>query len=180
MLKEIPKQALIDGGVMEAKAVYDFGCWYCALVTKKEPLEKMIDDCIRLEEMIKGIQDKFLVLIKEVYEQEVLDGDGMSVDNLQDKVRSNFFPATGSISTSHMNNVASFIAFMENFRKQEVEWKKLFATCAESLEVIEFKLDIMPSVSMEELEMVMSRFIVFALRERDKGNIFLDDSLLQS
>lgn len=45
VLQDIPKQTLVEGKMMEVNQAYDFHCWYCVLIFKRDVLEKEHDDC---------------------------------------------------------------------------------------------------------------------------------------
>lgn len=45
---------------------------------------------------------------------------------------------------------------------------------------MEYMHETTPSVSVDELEIVMSRFIEFTYKEKDKGRLLLDDELFDA
>lgn len=71
-LKEVSKQELIDGNIIEARAAYDFNSWHWTLVAHKEVLEKVKVDVDKAKEQIKEIQDKVFLVAVEVLEKETI------------------------------------------------------------------------------------------------------------
>lgn len=49
--------------------------------------------------------------------------------------------------------------------------------CLDALDVIDLQQDTLPSISMEELDSVLARFLEYARRERDARRNLLEDSL---
>lgn len=45
--------------------------------------------------------------------------------------------------------------------------------------MLEFQLNHVPPISIQEVEAVLARFIEFAVKEKNSGNVFLDENLLE-
>lgn len=48
---------------------------------------------------------------------------------------------------------------------------------SDTLDVIDLQQDVLPSISMEELDSVLARFLEYVVRERDAKRNLLEDSL---
>lgn len=147
-------------------------------MTSMETFEKAKIDCNELGTMVKGMQDRILIVLEVVLGKEVNNDKDINVNGLKDKMKAIFFRATGSISEDHLENSFSFMTFMNSVHDQGPEWERIFATCTTDLALMEYKVEAAPSAPMEELDVIMSRFIEFAIQERDKWHTFLEDSLL--
>lgn len=59
-------------------------------------------------------------------------------------------------------------------------WEKVFSKCEKDIAILEYKLETAPSVPIGELKAVMTRFITFAIGERDNGHPILGENLLNA
>lgn len=59
-----------------------------------------------------------------------------------------------------------------------MEWESFFSKSEEEITLMEFDMESVPSVSIWELEAIISKFIAYAINERDNGCPFLDENLL--
>lgn len=89
-----------------------------------------------------------------------------------------YFKELESIKKNQLNDLALLMIHINNLQNLTPDWKNIFDTCSDALDVIKLQLDGLPSVTMEELNLIMFRFIEYAARERDGGKNLLEDSLL--
>lgn len=63
----------------------------------------------------------------------------------------------------------SLSTIWNDFGKQEADWESTFTRCAENLDGHEFKISMLPPVTMEEVVIVVSKFIELnaALEDKD-------------
>lgn len=66
---------------------------------------------------------------------------------------------------------------VHNSQKLMPEWDNTLNACSDSLDVIDLQQDTLPSISMEELDSVLARFMEYTRGERDAGRNLLEDSL---
>jgi hypothetical protein len=92
----------------------------------------------------------------------------MQLDNLKYKVQENFFAITGPILRSDLTKAVSFLSIRVAFQRQESEWEIVFTTCAEELDGLEFRVNMLLHVTMEEVHPIVSRFIKQDTAQRDK------------
>lgn len=59
-------------------------------------------------------------------------------------------------------------------------WKKDFSKYEKDIAMLEFELEILSSVSIGELEVVVTKFVAFTIKERDNGHPILDENLLNA
>lgn len=97
------------------------------------------------------------------------------MNNLKDKLHEFFF--VESFLKEHLENVSSFSSTMHKTQEIVLRWQKFFSKCEKDTTMFEYKLEIAPSVSIGELEAIMTRFIAFAVKERDNGRPILDKNI---
>lgn len=166
VVKGIPKQELIDGQAIATRDINDFNTRNWALITRNEVLEKVKDDVVKIEELIQEIQNKIFLVVADALGKEAIRDNEMNVENLKVKVQGNFFTFTRSILKKNLIKAATFFSIRDAFQKQELDWENAFATYVEDLEMIEFKINMLPHVTMEEVNPLVSKFIECAATER--------------
>lgn len=98
------------------------------------------------------------------------------MNSLKSQLHDFFF--VGLFPKEHFANVSSFSGIMKKTQEVMIEWESFFSRSEEKIALMEFNIENVPSVSIGELEAVVSRFIAYAINERDNGRPFLDESLL--
>lgn len=156
ILKWIPTSTLIQEG-----NVYDFHGWYCSLVIRKSVFAHAKDECIEMERSIQEIQSKILTSIEELLGQDVHTSSSLNVKGLKEKMKFVYFKELESIWKNQLNDLVSLTIHISNLQKLNA--------CSYALDVIKLQLDGLPSVTMEELNSVMSRFVEYAAREKNEG-----------
>lgn len=146
--------------------IYDFNTWYWALIARKEVLEKVKIDGVKIEELIKEIQNKIFLVATDVIGKEAIRENEMNVENLKIKAQENFFTFTGLILKQNLTKAATTFSIKDAFQKHELDWENAFATYADDLDVIKFKINMLPHVTMEEVNPLVSRFIKYAATEK--------------
>lgn len=128
-----------------------------------------------LRTAVNKIQEEILNTVEALFAKR-LTNKKLTVDNLKDRLHEFFF--VESFSRGHLKNVSLFSSIIRKTQETVPRWEKVFFKCEKATAILEYKLEIAPSVSVGELEAVMTRFIVFALRERDNGHPILGKDLL--
>lgn len=77
-----------------------------------------------------------------------------------------------SFSKGHLENVSLFSSMIRRTQEAVPSWEKFFPKYEDDISLLEFKLENVPSVSIGELEVVITRFIAFGINERDNGRLF--------
>lgn len=170
-------RVLIQEGVIQEGNIYDFHRCHSSLMMIKTTLDRVKGECERMEESVKGIQSKILISLEELSGQEMNEEDGLDLEELKKKVKSVYFQRLKSVQESQLNDILSFMIFISHFQRRQTKWEKTLEACSDQLDVVDLQLDALPSVAIEELESIMSRFIAYGIRERDKGNKVLEDLL---
>lgn len=60
------------------------------------------------------------------------------------------------------------MSIRDDFVRQETDWENTFARCAEDLDRLEFRISMLPPVTMEEVVTIMSRFIEHNAAREDR------------
>ncbi|XP_057836292.1 DNA-directed RNA polymerases IV and V subunit 2 [Cryptomeria japonica] len=154
-LKGVSKQELIDGNIIQAGATCDFNSWHWTLVARSEVLKKVRADADRAEEQIKEIQDKVYVVAAKVLEKETIREKDMKLENLKTKTQEIF--TTGPVWKQNLAKASNLLSIRDAFQKQELDWEITFVVCEDDLEGLEFKVSVLPHVTMEEVDQILSK-----------------------
>lgn len=172
---KIMKQTLIDRKVIQENKIHDFSRWFCAICSGKNTFKDFSMESLSLKDSIRRVQDEVINVIEALFTKR-LNEDGVMVNSLKSQLHEFFF--VGSFSKEHFQNVSSFSNTMKKAQEMIVEWKNCFFRSEEEITLMEFDIESVPSVSVGELEVVIGKFIAYAINERDKGRPFLDEKLL--
>lgn len=100
--------------------------------------------------------------------KKVIRENEMNMENLKVKAQENFFTFTGPILKQNLTKASTFFSIKDAFQKQELDWENAFATYVDDLDVIEFKINMLPHVTMEEVNHpLVSRFIEYAATKKE-------------
>lgn len=84
----------------------------------------------------------------------------MQLENLKAKVQ-DIFAITGLVLKNNFAKASNLISIKDAFHKQELDQEITFALCAGDLEGLEFRINMLPHVTMEEVDQIVSKFIEY-------------------
>lgn len=177
-LMNIPRQTLVNGGVLKEGQAYDFHRWYNLLRMRKVMFKDISNRCNQIKNVTSVIHDRIVVAAETMLGKEMKEEIHIVVDQLIESVKYTFFGVVRSLSKSQLKDIQLFMMLAGKIQDFGPEWEKIFVTALAKLDIMEDQLNVMPNVPMDELDCIMSRFIEFASKETDKGNTLLDESLL--
>lgn len=128
--------------------------------------------------MTKVIHDKIVTATKTILGMEMEEEVDIAIDRMTKRVRSIFFKTAESLSEKQLEDIQSCMKLVGKISVLGPKWEMIFISSSAELEYVKDQLMIMPSVPMDEIDYIMSKFVEYASRERDKGNKLLDESLL--
>ena len=168
ILKSTPREELVDKRVIAAGAAYDFHHWFWAVTIREEVLEKARIDGLGIEEQVRKIQEKICMITTDVFDREVIRENDMQLERLKHKVQETFFSTAGPFLKQDFARVARLSSIRKDFEKQEADWEGTFARCAEKLDGLEFRISMLPPVTMDEVIAVVSRFAKHNATQMDR------------
>lgn len=130
-----------------------------------------------MEGLIQDIQMKIFALIEELLGVDVSDASGLHLAELRDKMKFMYFCQLDSLKKSQIDDLVYLLIHVHSLQKLMPEWENTLNACLDSLDVIDLQQDTLPSISMEELDSILARFLEYARRERDAGRNLLEDNL---
>lgn len=154
--------------------MYDFHGCYCSLAMRKSMFDHARDECVEMEGSILERQSQILTSIEELLGQDVHTSSSLNLEGLKEKMNFAYFQGLESIRKNQLDDLVSPMIFISNLQNHTPDWESHL----DALDVIELQQDGLPSVMMEELNSVISRFVENATKERDRGRNLLEDSLL--
>lgn len=66
---------------------------------------------------------------------------------------------------------------VHSLQKLMPDWESVLDACSDAMDVIDAQQEALPSITMEELDSVLARFLEYAARERNADQNLLEDSL---
>lgn len=136
------------------------------MVTRIEVLKKSETKCFETKESVREILSKVFRVASKIWKKESIREKHLQVENLRARIQSSFFKDSGMIDKGDLSRIASFLFIDENFLAQAVEWEGILTTCTNDVDIIDFQISNLPSVTMEEVRLIVSRYI-----ESAKGEI---------
>lgn len=108
-LMKVPKQALLDGKVIQENEIYDFPRWFCDVFSGRNIFEKINMESLTLKDSIRRVQEEIISVIEALFVKK-LNEDGVTLNFLKTQLHEFFF--VGSFSKEHFENVSSFSSTM--------------------------------------------------------------------
>lgn len=127
-----------------------------------------------MKDSIRRVQEEILNTVAASFVRR-LDEGGVTVNYQRDRLHEFFF--VESFSKAHLENVSLFSS-TRTTKEMAAEWEKFLSKSEEEISLMEFTMESVPSVSIGELEVVVAKFIAYAINDRDNGHPFLDEDLL--
>lgn len=97
---------------------------------------------------------------------------------LQERIKIIFYGEGGMVTKELMNDMLEFVVLTSNVQEFEPEWEDTIVKAFDEVMHMEEQLKSLPEIPMKEIEEMVTRFIEYARKEREKGNQILEDSLL--
>lgn len=144
---------------------------------KKSTYESAQLSCTEMEGLVHDIQLKILASIEELLGVDVSDASGLHLAELRDKMKLMYFCQLDSLKKSQIDDLVSLLIHVHSSQKLMPYWENTLDACSDALDMIDLQQDTLPSISMEELDFVLTRFLEYARRKRDPGRNLLEDSL---
>lgn len=104
-------------------------------------------------------------LASKIWKKEGIREKHLQAENLRARIQARFSKDSGMIDKSDLSRIASFLLIHENFLVHAVEWEGILATCIDDVDIVDFQISNLPSVTMEEVRLIVSRYIESAKRE---------------
>lgn len=104
-------------------------------------------------------------MASEIWQKEGIREKHLQAKNLRARIQSSFFKVSRMIDKGDLSRIMSFLFIDENFLVQAVEWEGVLATCTDDVDIVNFQIINLPSVTMEEVRLIVSRYIESAKRE---------------
>lgn len=89
----------------------------------------------------------------------------LRAENLRAKVQGNFFKVSGPILREDLTKISSFIRIDENFLAQAADWECILTTSTDDVDMADFQINNLPSVTIEEVRLLVSRYIESTKKE---------------
>lgn len=91
----------------------------------------------------------------------------MKSKNLKAKTQKIF--STEPVLKQNLSKVSNLLSIRDSFQRHELDWEITFAVCADDLEGLEFRVSMLPHVTMEEVYQIASKFIEHSASQQEKG-----------
>lgn len=92
----------------------------------------------------------------------------MQLESLKLRTQEIVFVITRPILKQNLTKASNFLSIRDAFQRQELEWETAFVVCADDLDGLESKVNMMPHVTMEEVSPMVSRFIEHIATQEDR------------
>lgn len=123
-----------------------------------------------------NIQEGVLNTLEALFAKRLIPEE-VTADGLK-SILEPFFSDVRSFAQVDLENISTFSNIIQSTQDALVAWGKSCTRQGQAVTVLEFQLNHIPPISVQEVEAVLTRFIEFAIREKENGNSFLDDDLL--
>lgn len=109
-----------------------------------------------IKDAILEVKNDILGYSRIIFQLEVDDDHKICIEELQGKVKEIYFVEGNPLIVEHLDVSAKFVGFISICNA--IDWKKECATNTSDVGYYEYRLGLMPSVVMEELDKIASRF----------------------
>lgn len=152
--------------------------WSSLLRMKKIIFEEIGNGCSQVQDDMHRIHDKIVEVAQIVLEREIDPRTIIEAKELEERLRAIFHGIDGMITKEQLNNMLEFVVLASKTQEFELEWEDAIIKAFDEVMHVEEQLKSLPEIPMIEIEDMVTRFIEYARKEREKGNQILEDSLL--
>lgn len=132
-------------------------------------MKKSKTKCFETKESVREILSKVFHVASEIWKKESIREKHLQAENLRAKIQSSFFKDSRMIDKGDLSKIANFLFIDENFLAQAVEWEGILATCTDDVDIIDFQIGNLPSVTMEEVKLIVSKYTESAKGESGRS-----------